>query len=125
MKDLMNALEDIKKMAKKSMAMKMRNTHDDIDNESDEQEEIKKQTKDERKNNAMSAHNSLEELEEMINADGNEDTMEEYNDDDDDECVDDYDSIPSDVSYKKIPKKESITVLTVEKTPRKRKKIIK
>ena len=119
----MDALEDIKKMAKKSMAMKMRNTHDDIDNESDEQEEIKKQTKDERKNNAMSAHNPLEELEEMINADGNEDTMEEYNDDD--ECVDDYDSIPSDVSYKKIPKKESITVLTVEKTPRKRKKIIK
>jgi hypothetical protein len=123
MKELMDALEDIKKMAKKSMAMKMRNTHDDIDNESDEQEEIKKQTKDERKNNAMSAHNPLEELEEMINADGNEDTMEEYNDDD--ECVDDYDSIPSDVSYKKIPKKESITVLTVEKTPRKRKKIIK
>lgn len=124
MKELMNILEDIKKMAKKSMAMKMRNTHDDIDNESDEQEEIKKQTKDEIKNNAISAHNPLEELEEMINADGNEDTMEEYNDDDD-ECVDDYDSIPSDVSYKKIPKKESITVLTVEKTPRKRKKIIK
>ena len=60
----------------------------------------------------------------MIDPNGNEDTMEEYNDDDD-ECVDDYDSIPSDVSYKKIPKKESITVLTVEKTPRKRKKIIK
>ena len=71
----------------------------------------------------MPTHNPLEELEEMINPNDNEDTMEEC--DDNDNEVDDYDSIPSDVSYKKIPKKESITVLTVEKAPRKRKTNIK
>lgn len=123
MKELMNILEDIKKMAKKSMAMKMRNTHDDIDDESDEQEETKKPSKEESNKNTIPSHNPLEELEEMIDPNGNEDTMEEYDDNDDE--VDDYDSIPSDVSYKKIPKKESITVLTVEKTPRKRKTTIK
>lgn len=123
MKELMRILEDIKKMAKKSMAMKMRNGNDDLVDESDEQEETKKPSKEESNKNTIPSHNPLEELEEMIDPNGNEDTMEEYDDNDDE--VDDYDSIPSDVSYKKIPKKESITVLTVEKTPRKRKTTIK
>lgn len=121
MKELMNILEDIKKMAKKSMAMKMRNSDNNIGDESDKQEEVKKTNKDDNEDNEMSMHNPLEELEKMINSNSNEDMMEE--EDNDDECVDDYDSIPSDVNYKKIPKKESITVLTVEKTPRKRKVI--